>query len=96
MRKVWFRVMYMVGGAWTDGLKIVSGRHGQEDASRRVFGALPAGPMAYIVCLPACLILLWAAHGDQRDRRGQPGVVSRPSIASELGSWEAEESVGGR
>ena len=55
MRKVWFGVMHMVGGAWTDGLKVVSGRHGQEDASGRVLGALLAGPMAYIVsvCPPA-------------------------------------------
>lgn len=26
MRKVWFRVVYLVGGAWTDGLRVVSGR----------------------------------------------------------------------
>ena len=55
MRKVWFRVVYLVGGAWTDGLRVVPGRHGQEDASRRVLGALPAGPVAYVVsvCPPS-------------------------------------------
>ena len=41
--------MYMFGGVWTDGLKVVPGRHVLEDASRRVFGAPHARPIASII-----------------------------------------------
>lgn len=79
--------------------KVVSERHGQEDASGRVFGALLAGPMAYIVSVPgpACLILLWASHSDLGEGQERwPGAVSRPSITSWVGGWGSRgDRVGG-
>lgn len=52
------------------------------------------------LCLPACLILLWASHSDQRDRRGWPGAVSAEyhlqvgRLGAEETGWEVSAGPG--